>query len=213
MYYSIHMRPYIARDCAPAFFSRHRSRRLNLDLIFSLCALFISAIAAAASIYQLHMASSSIAAQTWPYVTIGWSYANDQSGIMIDNDGVGLALIRDVVLKVDGNPQHDALKAISKLIDISHGPKGTIEMDALIPGVVIRVGKSLRFFSVGGAKWDSQLRNAQSRVELEVCYCSVLDRCWMSSMRNSAQSIDQCPKHDPSSLRLPEQKNVLTSAP
>jgi len=101
MYYSAHMRPYIARNCAPSFFSLYQLGRLDLDLVFSLCALFISAIAAAASLYQLNMASSSIAAQTWPYVTIGWNYANEQSGIIVAHDGLGPALIRDTVLEVD----------------------------------------------------------------------------------------------------------------
>jgi hypothetical protein len=209
MYYSADMRPYIARNCAPSFFSLYQPGRLDLDLIFSLCALFISAIAAGASLYQLNMASSSIAAQTWPYVTIGWNYANEQSGIVVANDGLGPALIRDTVLKVDGHPQPDVLEALSKLIDISHGPKGTIELDALIPGVVIRAGQSFRLFSIGGARWDSQLRDAQSRVELEVCYCSVLDRCWISSTQSSAQSVARCLQHNPSSLSLPKPKSAF----
>jgi hypothetical protein len=190
-----------------------QSGRINLDLIFSLCALFISAIAAAASIYQLHMASSSIAAQTWPYVAIGWSYADDQSGIVVDNDGLGPALIRDVVLKIDGHPQHDALQAVSLLIDISADAKGQIHMDALVPGTVIRSGSSARLFSVSGAKWDSQLRHAQSRIELEVCYCSVLERCWISSMQTLAQSIAKCPRRNRSSLTLPASENTSFPAP
>ncbi|MBV8775090.1 MAG: hypothetical protein JO166_22565 [Deltaproteobacteria bacterium] len=59
------------------------------------------------------MASSSMSAQTWPYVTIGWRYANDETGIVVDNDGLGPALIRDVVLTLDEREQRDAVSAVT----------------------------------------------------------------------------------------------------
>jgi len=62
-------------------------RRLNADLILSLCAILISAVACGASLYQLRIASSLISAQTWPYVTITWSYHEEQSGIRFKTTG------------------------------------------------------------------------------------------------------------------------------
>jgi hypothetical protein len=75
--------------------------------VLPICAFLISAVACAASLYQLRMAMSSMSAQTWPYVTIGWHHANDETGIVVDNDGLGPAIIRDVVLTVDRQDQHD----------------------------------------------------------------------------------------------------------
>ena len=86
--------------------------------ILPICAILISAVACAASLYQLRMASSSISAQTWPYVTIGWRYANDQTGIVVDNDGLGPALIRDVELTIDGRNQRDAISGCNRLSEI-----------------------------------------------------------------------------------------------
>jgi len=118
--------------------------------ILPICAILISAVACAASLYQLRMASSSISAQTWPYVTIGWRDANDQTGIVLDNDGLGPAQIRDVELTIDGRNQRDAISGVQQIIGNS---RAEIHIDALTRGVVIRAGKSLNLFEVRGVTW------------------------------------------------------------
>ena len=62
---------------------------MNTSRIVPICALLISVIACIASLYQLRMASSSISAQTWPYVTIGWQHGNDKIGIVVDHKHAG----------------------------------------------------------------------------------------------------------------------------
>lgn len=174
---------------------------MNTTRILPICALVISAVACATSLYQLHMASSSIAAQTWPYITIGWSYANDEVGIMVDNDGLGPALIRDVILTLDHHPQQDALSALGQIIE---GSKAEIHVDALTRGSVIRAGNSLRLLGVRGIPYASQLRAAQARVDLQICYCSILGRCWTNSLTGVIpHSVSGCPDNDADNLKLP----------
>jgi len=169
--------------------------------ILPICALLISVVACAASLYQLRMASSSISAQTWPYVTIGWRYANDQTGIVVDNDGLGPALIRDVVLTIDGRNQRDAISGVQQIIGNS---RAEIHIDALTRGVVIRAGKSLNLFEVRGATWANQLHGAQSRVNLQICYCSILGQCWTNSLAGAIpRSISKCADSDENGLLLP----------
>jgi hypothetical protein len=180
---------------APA---RHK---IDMDLVFSLSALLISAIAVAASLYQLHMASSSISAQTWPYLTIGWGYGNDQTSLALDNDGLGPALIRDVVLTVDGHPQSDVVSAMRQIV---HGADGALTLDALTAGVVVRAGRSLNVFDVRGASWNERTRQALPRIDLQLCYCSVLGRCWSTSLRsNEPRDIPRCAEQDASGLKAP----------
>jgi hypothetical protein len=174
---------------------------MNTSRILPVCALLISAVACIASLYQLHMASSSMSAQTWPYVTIGWRYANDETAIVVDNDGLGPALIRDVVLSVDHRPQTDALAAVRQIVSDSGAE---IRLDALVRGNVIRAGNSLSFLAVHGAAWANQLRTAQSRVTLQICYCSILGRCWINSLTQVIpQSVAACSENNPESLKLP----------
>lgn len=58
----------------------------NTSQLLPVCALLKSAVACAASLYHLRMASSSISTQTWPYVTIGWRYVNNKTDIVVDDD-------------------------------------------------------------------------------------------------------------------------------
>jgi hypothetical protein len=176
-------------------------KTISRNSVLPICALLISAVACAASLYQLRMAMSSISAQTWPYVTIGWRHTNDETGIVVDNDGLGPAIIRDVVLTVDGQDQHDAISALRQIISIADA---SIELDALTRGVVIRAGKSLNFFVVRGASWANQLRSAQNRVNLEICYCSILGQCWSNSLASVIpREVSVCAESNRNSLELP----------
>jgi hypothetical protein len=176
-------------------------KTISRNSVLPICALLISAVACAASLYQLRMAMSSISAQTWPYVTIGWRHTNDETGIVVDNDGLGPAIIRDVVLTVDGQDQHDAISALRQIISIADA---SIELDALTRGVVIRAGKSLNLFVVRGASWANQLRSAQNRVNLEICYCSILGQCWSNSLASVIpREVSVCAESNRNSLELP----------
>jgi hypothetical protein len=175
---------------------------MNASRIVPICALLISVIACIASLYQLRMASSSISAQTWPYVTIGWQHANDKIGIVVDNDGLGPALIRNVVLSVDQRPQRDVISAVRQIIGDS---EVEFNMDAFTRGLVIRAGNSLKLFHVRGATSANQLRAAQSRMNLQICYCSILGRCWTNSLAEVIpQSVSECAENDANGLLLPE---------
>jgi hypothetical protein len=176
-------------------------KTISRNSVLPICALLISAVACAASLYQLRMAMSSISAQTWPYVTIGWRHTNDETGIVVDNDGLGPAIIRDVVLTLDGQGQHDAISALRQIISIADA---SIELDALTRGVVIRAGKSLNLFVVRGASWANQLRSAQNRVNLEICYCSILGQCWSNSLASVIpREVSVCAESNRNSLELP----------
>src|ERR1700722_7361522 len=92
-------------------------RRLNIDFVMSVCALLISAGACATALYQLRNASLMMSAQTWPYVTAGWHYDNGEAGILVTNDGQGLAIVHAAILAVDGQPQHDVVSPLHHLIN------------------------------------------------------------------------------------------------
>jgi hypothetical protein len=80
----------------------------------------------------------------------------------------------------------------------------SIELDALTRGVVIRAGKSPNLFIVRGASWANQLRSAQSPVNLEICYCSILGRCWSNSLASVIpREVSVCAESKRNSLELP----------
>ncbi|GEM_PF-1392022 len=181
--------------------------------ILPICALLISAVACAASLYQLRMASSSMSAQTWPYVTIGWRHANDEIGIVINNDGLGPALIRDVLLTVDQKNQHDAVSALEQIIrkPTIKTDGAEVRIDVLVRGSVIRAGNAANIFLVRGAAWANRMRAAQSRINLEICYCSILGQCWINSLTSVVpREVVECAEDDSRGLKAPE---TLTNGP
>jgi hypothetical protein len=147
------------------------------------------------------MASSSMAAQTWPYVTIGWRFGDDEIGIGISNDGLGPAIIRDVVLTIDQKPQHDAVSALRPFLG---NPPPQVRLDAVTRGVVIRAGNSVNFFLVHDVTAATQIRDAMARVNLQLCYCSILGKCWTSSLGDAnPEGVSRCAEGDPNGLALP----------
>jgi hypothetical protein len=185
--------------------NRGIERRLNVDFVMSACALLISAVACAASIYQLHNAAILMSAQTWPYVTIGWHIGTDESEIVVANDGQGSAIFHGTVLRIDNRPQHDVLTALRGIVS---GSTGVVQMDALVRGVVLRPGQSLRLIGVHGAGWDKQLREAKSRIAVDLCYCSILDRCWTSAIDELPKEVAHC--DESSNLTMPDLNDATT---
>jgi hypothetical protein len=175
----------------------------------SLGAILISAVACGASLYQLRMASTLISAQTWPYVTIAWTYLNEQSGIVVQNDGLGPALIRDVGLKLDGRPQHDVVSALRQIVK---GSTGNVGADALMRGVVIRPGNSANLILVKGAVWDTQMRSAKPRITVEMCYCSILERCWKAKLNEIPAEVRSCVV-DTNDLQVPDIRDTSLATP
>ena len=150
------------------------------------------------------MASRSISAQTWPYVTVGWRYDTDEIGISVANDGLGPAIIRDVILTIDRNPQHDIVSAL-KLSELVRAKGPVVSIDALARGVVIRAGHSVNAFLVHDPVAAREILNARPRIDLQVCYCSILGHCWTSSVLNPIPSdISSCLDNDSNGLVLPQ---------
>jgi hypothetical protein len=109
------------------------------------------------------------------------------------------------VLTVDGQPQHDIVSGLRQIVKNFDVRENTINLDALMPGTIIRATRSANLFVVHGASLVRQIHSAKSRVNLEMCYCSLLERCWTVSLKSSLpQASQKCPDHDPKGLLLPE---------
>jgi hypothetical protein len=93
------------------------------------------------------------------------------------------------VLKLDGQPQRDVPSALRRTVT---GSAGGITVGALVRGSVIRAGDDAHLMLVQGAAYDVQMRKAKSRIEVEICYCSILERCWMSALDGTPPEVGRC---------------------
>jgi hypothetical protein len=116
---------------------------------------------------------------------------------------VGPALIRHVLVTVDGKPAFDWKDAMQRLLGPGHysGTQETIgnrivsageRMNVFVPRDLLK-GEDLKVGPEGslGARFNV----ARSRIGAEICYCSTLGDCWTLFVR-----IDEEPRRGDASL-------------
>lgn len=172
-------------------------RALRLDFFVALAALVISALTAAALLYQTRIIAHQYAATIWPYVSFTTTYDPNGETIEAVNDGLGPALIRSAQLSVDGknvSSWNDYLQAIAREPDIrkiflrsrqslrSGRVQMRISMGSIGPSTTIRGGGSatllkLSFNDLVSTKAMQEL--LRHRLAIDTCYCSLNGTCWM----------------------------------
>ena len=172
-------------------------RGIRIDLVIAVCALLVSALATGASWWQSRVVAEQLSSQVWPYLTFSSTYDTDVAQIELENDGLGPAIVRSVVLTVDGKPYPSPLRAFRHLF--THPPQGRISatISGLSPGSVIRPSGSVRLFRIqtGWAARQFAKASATERIDFRVCYCSLLGNCWTISAKQQAvdpQPVSAC---------------------
>jgi hypothetical protein len=177
---------------------RRRVRRSLVAEISSLFALAVSFLALGLGIWQARLMSEQTRlmqqqarAGVWPYLSIGYALVadGDKRGYTwrIDNDGVGPARIESVTLTLDGKP-------LEHWNDVFHALYGNAPVQATysqIYGKVLPPStnrettiEAVHLFDPAQAK---TFFDAQSRIDMSICYCSVYDDCWIARRQSPAQ--------------------------
>ncbi len=150
----------------------------------ALAALGISALALAVGAYQTRLMQTQARASVWPYVKIGYSYADrgDHAGfdIHVDNNGVGPALVKSVQVSLDDKPLpswNDAFPVV-----VGHGT-AFAHLQGLA-GVVIPPNTNrettIHAIRIDDAAQAAKFYEARDRFKIDICYCSIYDDCWIA---------------------------------
>jgi hypothetical protein len=171
-------------------------RRFRFDLFVALLALLISGIAAASSAYQTYVIRKQFSATVWPYISFITTSSQDKYfELDVNNAGIGPALILDSVITRDGKVVQrpgtpTSQPAISAAIDAEQAEAradertsrqhATSNMTAstILPGDVVPAGQKLEVLRVEGKFLTHRVMAAIRRVDLTLCYCSLLGDCW-----------------------------------
>ena len=183
-----------------------RSRSLAVDVLLGAAAVLISAISVAVAISANTTQERLLAASTWPNLSFGTSNLNDaledEVSFELSNSGVGPARIRWSQLSYKGK----AVASLQELLELCckrpveiAAEKVTSISSSIDP--VLKAGdtvKILRLRKAGNPDWLWQQANSERyKVAIEVCYCSVLDTCWMfdsSAIQQDAPEVSACPQ-------------------
>jgi hypothetical protein len=130
------------------------------------------------------MQRQQVRAAVWPILQFDSSNAPDIH-FTLANKGVGPALIRHVIIKVDDQPVKNWREAMEKLL----GPGEHLFSESDMTGYVLAPNESIPVitardpdnnplvFDKSNPLWVT-MNKERFRVTAEICYCSTLGECW-----------------------------------
>lgn len=147
-------------------------------------ATFIGVLALMVSAYTAYMQRQQVRAQVWPILE--YTTSNQPTlRLSIANKGVGPAIIRNVLVSVDGAPLPEWSDVLQRLM----GPGGHRFSFSSAGGRIVSAGETIDILvprdadgsglAIGAAGSDGdRLNQGLHRIGIEICYCSALDDCW-----------------------------------
>ena len=147
-------------------------------------ATFVGFLALCVSGYTAYMQRQQVRAAVWPILQFDSGNAPDIH-FTLANKGVGPALIRNVIVKVDNQPVKNWDEAMKKLL----GPGEHLFSESDMNGYVLAPNESIiavtlrdannnpLVFDKSNPLWVT-MNKERFRVTAEICYCSTLDECW-----------------------------------
>ena len=146
-------------------------------------ATFVGFLALCVSGYTAYMQRQQVRAAVWPILEFDSSNGPDIH-FTVSNKGVGPAIIRHVIVKVDNQPVKNWDEVLDKFLGA--GKHRYSESD--INGHVFAAGESITVFTPhdpeGNALTDRsnplwvEMNENRKRITVEICYCSTLGECW-----------------------------------
>ena len=165
-------------------------------------ATFVGLCALCVSGYTAYVQRQQVRAAVWPILEFYSSNAPDIH-FTLANKGVGPAIIRHVIVKVDGQPVKNWREALEILL----GPGRHHASESDMNGRVLAAGESMTVlapfnsagkpltFDESNPDWVKMDKD-RDRVTVEICYCSTLGECWTLRSGGSGRSstiAGRCP--------------------
>lgn len=176
----------------------------------AIIATFVGISALCVAGYTAYMQRQQVRAAVWPILEFDSS--NGPIEFVLANKGVGPAIIKHVILRVDDQPVKTWYEALEKLT----GPGEHRGAESDMSGRVLSPGESIKVFIPHDANnnplnfdrsnpvW-AQMNTDRARVTVEICYASTLGDCWTlrAGGRNPGTNVEtrQCPTPSATSFK------------
>jgi hypothetical protein len=149
------------------------SRRRDWSSIAAIIAAAVGLLALVVSAYTAYIQRQQVRAQVWPYLIL--TNNDSDHSLNVFNKGVGPAIMRGAVVRVDDKAQADwdhVLDALG-IAKPRHRWISTIHVNVLSPGEHTAI---LTFPDEDVYK--AFRTQAAAHMRMELCYCSTLGECW-----------------------------------
>ena len=145
--------------------------------LVGLCALCVSA-------YTAYVQRQQVRAAVWPILEFDSS--NGPIRFTLANKGVGPAIIKHVILKVDNQPVKNWIEVLDKLM----GSEKHRYSESDMSGHVLAANESRTVFTPQDGDGNAitfdksnplwiQMNEDRGRISVEICYSSTLGECWI----------------------------------
>ena len=176
------------------------SRRpcITASMITALAAGVVSLSALTVSIYEAYLMRQQQAAAVLPIMDFWAAYeSNDGYSLHLANKGLGPAFVKSIDVRVDGTSQEHWIAVMEALIG-----RPVAHSEAAIIGSVLSPGESGTLLAINDPDNGPEVWKNANRVALEVCYCSVFENCWNTTISNlnigtpTSSEVSSCPSGD-----------------
>ena len=186
-------------DAVPEQTETRRASRYDavIATFVGLCALCVSG-------YTAYIQRQQVRAAVWPILQFDSSNAPDIH-FTLANKGVGPAIIRNVIVKVDGQPVKNWYEVLDKLVGPGQHPGSESDMS----GRVFAAGETTTVFTPfdpatgkpfafdkSNPLWV-KMNKDRERITVEICYSSTLGECWTlragESIPSTTTETRRCP--------------------
>ena len=161
----------------------------NAEKLMSLLAILLSVCTLFVFIYQTNLIRKEQYASVFPYLQMGFSGSGSANmSYMLMNEGVGPALIKDVVVLTDeGEYEGSLIELLDELLTKTSRDSLDFVYSDLVPGNMLPAGETIEL--VRTRNWYSSQKIQEALMtkveELVVVYESIYGERWRASSNNT----------------------------
>ena len=187
----------------------------RLNFIVASCAILISGASFYATYLQANSAEQQVKAMTWPLIEFSHGNYDTEAKeknltLSLKNAGVGPAIIKTVNFVYKDKPFRNLNDFIRSCCEssldnyIEKVKENQFDADiwtlttAPVNDIILPVGGQLDFLSLVHHPSNRELWQAINKerwdLQLEVCYCSLLENCYVTNEPGSVRDVQACGK-------------------
>ena len=188
--------------------------REQLNFIVAISAILISVASFYVAYLQANSAEQQVKAMTWPLIEFTHGNYDVETRekrltLTLKNAGVGPAIVKSVSFEYQGDSlpsyHHFVQSCCEKELDqyLKNVREQKEDIDAwtlttsVLDNTILPVGGEVEFLSLVNHPGNRELWNAVNKarwdLQLNVCFCSLLENCYITDRPGSVSEVAQCP--------------------
>jgi hypothetical protein len=149
------------------------------ETFIAIAALIVSISAVVVGVYEAALQRAHDRAEVWPHIEISTFTSSSGASVYLMNNGIGPAVIKSILVTVDGKPQHRWHDVLQQFL----GAEPTNFSVTTVADRGLRAGDRLELVglplqSMPSEFWRDTFWQTVGRIGVTVCYASVFNEYW-----------------------------------